>query len=153
MAYQNYLIYICPKCGYVGKGHKDYILNALCYKCKTQPIITTTTDTQYCFMTAEEREKWMDFMREKYTLHSNIFDEELYKQILNEDFENNLEIELEKRKETENQKFQIKCPICNSTNLSKISTTKKAAKIVAFGIFGMGDNGKTWKCNNCGSKF
>lgn len=45
------------------------------------------------------------------------------------------------------------CPICNSTDLSKISATKKAAKIAAFGIFGMGDNGKTWKCNNCGSKF
>jgi len=46
-----------------------------------------------------------------------------------------------------------KCPICQSTNLSKISTAKKVAKIAAFGIFGMGDNGKTWKCNNCGSKF
>lgn len=46
-----------------------------------------------------------------------------------------------------------KCPICNSTDLSKISATKKAAKIVTFGIFGMGDNGKTWKCNKCGSKF
>lgn len=46
-----------------------------------------------------------------------------------------------------------KCPICQSTNLSKISATKKAMKVAAFGIFGMGDNGKTWKCNNCGSKF
>ncbi|WP_143322687.1 hypothetical protein [Clostridium sp. HBUAS56010] len=46
-----------------------------------------------------------------------------------------------------------KCPICQSTNLSKISTTKKVAKIAVFGIFGMGDNGKIWKCNNCGSKF
>lgn len=46
-----------------------------------------------------------------------------------------------------------KCPICGSTNLSKISMMKKATKIAAFGIFGMGDNGKTWKCNNCGSKF
>lgn len=45
------------------------------------------------------------------------------------------------------------CPICNSTSLSPISTTKKVAKIAMFGIFGMGDNGKTWKCNNCGSKF
>ncbi len=45
------------------------------------------------------------------------------------------------------------CPICNSTDLSKITTTKKVAKTAAFGIFGMGDNGKTWKCNNCGSKF
>lgn len=46
-----------------------------------------------------------------------------------------------------------KCPICQSTNLSKITATKKAMKIAAFGIFGMGDNGKTWKCHNCGSKF
>lgn len=46
-----------------------------------------------------------------------------------------------------------KCPICNSTNLSKITTAKKAMKIAAFGIFGMGDNGKTWKCEDCGSRF
>lgn len=46
-----------------------------------------------------------------------------------------------------------KCPICQSTNLSKITATKKAMKIAAFGIFGMGDNGKTYKCENCGSKF
>lgn len=46
-----------------------------------------------------------------------------------------------------------RCPICNSTNLSKISNLKKAGKIGLFGIFGAGDIGKTWKCNNCGSKF
>lgn len=46
-----------------------------------------------------------------------------------------------------------KCPICQSTNLSKISTTKKVAKVGFFGIFGAGDIGKTWKCNNCGSRF
>lgn len=46
-----------------------------------------------------------------------------------------------------------KCPICQSTNLSKITNTRKAGKIALFGIFGAGDLGKTWKCNNCGSKF
>ncbi len=46
-----------------------------------------------------------------------------------------------------------KCPICNSTNLTKISTTSKALKIGLFGLFGAGDVGKTYKCNNCGSKF
>ena len=46
-----------------------------------------------------------------------------------------------------------KCPICGSANLSKISTLKKASKVGLFGIFGAGDIGKTWKCNNCGSKF
>lgn len=46
-----------------------------------------------------------------------------------------------------------RCPICKSTDLSKITLAHKAGKIAAFGIFGMGDNGKTWKCNNCGSRF
>lgn len=46
-----------------------------------------------------------------------------------------------------------RCPICQSTDLSKISATKKATKVGLFGIFGAGDIGKTWKCNNCGSKF
>lgn len=47
-------------------------------------------------------------------------------------------------------KLTPKCPICQSTNLSKISVTKKIAKIMAFG---MRDTGKTWKCNNCGSEW
>ena len=46
-----------------------------------------------------------------------------------------------------------KCPTCSSTNLSKISAVKKATKVGLFGIFGAGDIGKTYKCNNCGSKF
>lgn len=46
-----------------------------------------------------------------------------------------------------------KCPICGSKNLSKLSTADKIVKIGLFGIFGMGDNGKTYKCNDCGAKF
>lgn len=55
--------------------------------------------------------------------------------------------------ETKNEKPTLSCPICKSTNLSKISTAKKAAKISLFGIFGAGDVGKTYKCNKCGTKF
>lgn len=46
-----------------------------------------------------------------------------------------------------------KCPICGSTDLSKITATKKAGKAVLFGLFAAGDMSKTWKCNKCGSKF
>lgn len=46
-----------------------------------------------------------------------------------------------------------KCPICGSTDLSKITTTQKAGKAVLFGLFAAGDMSKTWKCNKCGSKF
>lgn len=45
------------------------------------------------------------------------------------------------------------CPSCHSTDLSKISVAKKGFKVALFGFLGTGDNGKTWKCNNCGTKF
>ena len=46
------------------------------------------------------------------------------------------------------------CPVCGSTSLTKITTTKKAVKGAIFGAFwALDDAGKTWKCNHCGSKF
>lgn len=47
-----------------------------------------------------------------------------------------------------------KCPTCGSYSISKITVTKKATKTFLFGFFGAIDvAGKTWKCNNCGSKW
>ena len=53
------------------------------------------------------------------------------------------------------QKFSTgpKCPICGSTNLKKITGTRKAMKIGMFGLFGAGDLGKTYQCGQCGAKF
>lgn len=47
-----------------------------------------------------------------------------------------------------------KCPICQSTNIKKITFAKKATKTFFFGFLGaVDDAGKTYKCENCGSKF
>ena len=47
-----------------------------------------------------------------------------------------------------------KCPICGSNNIQKITTATRALKTAVFGIAGaVDDAGKTYKCNNCGSKF
>jgi len=54
---------------------------------------------------------------------------------------------------TPRPKHVPQCPICGSENLTRLTTMKKAAKIALVGIYGLGDCGKTWKCNNCGSKF
>ena len=54
---------------------------------------------------------------------------------------------------TSRAKHVPKCPICGSENLTRLTTMRKAAKIALVGIYGLGDCGKTWKCNNCGSKF
>lgn len=49
---------------------------------------------------------------------------------------------------------QPKCPICSSTNIQKISITKRAVKTAFFGALGaVDDAGKTYQCKNCGSKF
>lgn len=47
-----------------------------------------------------------------------------------------------------------KCPICGSANIKKITIGIRAVKTAAFGVYGaVDDAGKTYKCNNCGSKF
>lgn len=45
-----------------------------------------------------------------------------------------------------------KCPMCNSTNLEKITAPKR---IFSAGIFGLGSSkvGKTMECRNCGYKW
>ena len=46
----------------------------------------------------------------------------------------------------------VHCPYCNSTNVNRISSTKKAASIIGFGILS-NKIGKQWHCNNCRSDF
>ena len=45
------------------------------------------------------------------------------------------------------QTSKPKCPMCGSTNISKISTLSRATSIVGFGILSK-KIGKQWKCNN-----
>lgn len=47
---------------------------------------------------------------------------------------------------------QVHCPYCNSTNVNRISSTKKAMSIIGFGILS-NKIGKQWHCNNCKSDF
>ena len=46
----------------------------------------------------------------------------------------------------------VSCPICNSTNVKKISATSRASSAIMFGIFSK-KIGKQWHCNNCKSDF
>lgn len=47
-----------------------------------------------------------------------------------------------------------RCPICGSSNISKITMATRAVKTAAFGVVGaVDDAGRTYKCQNCGSKF
>ena len=46
-----------------------------------------------------------------------------------------------------------RCPICGSEDLLRLSALDACAKVFVFGIMGAGDLGKTWECQDCGSKF
>lgn len=58
------------------------------------------------------------------------------------------------QKEKDKQSCIPKCPIWGSTNINKISIGGRAVKTAVFGVIGaVDDAGKTYKCENCGSKF
>lgn len=62
------------------------------------------------------------------------------------------EIKKEIQKYQEKQSNIPKCPTCGSTNVEKISTTKKAIGFVAVGVFSS-NFGKTMHCKQCGYKW
>lgn len=134
--------FVCPKCAWITDGVEN--TTEMCNFCHTEMIQTKYTSDEYY---ARLKDKSLP------PLEPIIFDEYV---------KDNPLYDPEKEKEKEDWLFDIihspttstiKCPTCGSTNLSKITTAHKVGKIALFGIFGMGDNGKTWKCNNCGSKF
>lgn len=140
------IIRCCPKCGNIDILNNDW--EKVCKYCNTQYIIT-----EYSFEDVVEKGKLKPEIRkaifEKYIKDNPLYSEQANKNREEQKRENLIYGSVS----SYTPKNTPKCPICQSTNLSKITTVQKAGKIALFGIFGMGDNGKTWKCNNCGSKF
>jgi len=46
-----------------------------------------------------------------------------------------------------------RCPTCGSGNIQRLPKGWKVTKVVALGIFGLGDVHKIFKCLNCGYKW
>lgn len=133
---------ICENCGTISE-----FSNGECKACCNSKIIDLKISTQEWFnLTPTQKETVI-----KNTLSLS---DETY-ELIQEAWRNNKKNvqPMSRPIQTNFQQNTPKCPICQSTNLSKITAVQKAGKIALFGIFGMGDNGKTWRCNNCGSKF
>ena len=134
----------CPKCGNVTFIETK---NEKCNCCNTNLLPTPYTMNEYLFGNSIDvniDKKIFD----EYIKGNSQFDKELYRSRINKE-----KLLQQATFDKQRESNKPKCPICQSTNLSKITTLQKTGKIALFGIFGMGDNGKTWKCNNCGSKF
>ena len=146
-------MYLCKNCGKTIDYTQSEAETAECSCKHTDYIYLGVNPVQYYKMSDSSKDR---LIQKKLKLTQNQFEElkaewsKIRKEIDREYYAQRLAQRNEQRCVSQNIP---KCPICQSTNLSKITTAQKAGKIVLFGIFGMGDNGKTWKCNNCGSKF
>lgn len=153
--------FICENCGY------RTILNTTDYKCPVCEFELTKLGFldghKLVNLNNEQKIQWL----EKKIGHP--LSEEML--ALRNQWHENKRIEHEKQREEERQRRMLKsieygkqlmeersrvpkCPICGSTNLKKITITTRAVKMAAFGTIGaIDDAGKTYKCENCGSKF
>ena len=141
----NHKIRCCKRCGHIEMWQKELI--PVCEYCNSELV-----DTEYILQDVLEHGEIKPEIRktifEKYIKNSPLYSEEAVKN--REEKESWQMISLPSSYKSKNIP---KCPTCGSTNICKITNTHKAGKIALFGIFGAGDLGKTWKCNNCGSKF
>lgn len=147
---ENDILWLCPKCGgnYNLSENETPPNDGTCSLCGGKFIKTKYRYSEYSKNREIIRQEYI-YSRPDYDPEEMAYWQEVNRQRMRESAKKLGPI---KKPEPEPDNTP-KCPICQSTNLSKISTAKKAGKIALFGIFGMGDNGKTWKCNNCGSKF
>jgi len=94
-------------------------------------------------MTKEESDDLKQHLQETYGKGSKLYEEQVV--------QNCIEADRARKQKKENIPH---CPICNSTNIKKITLSKRALKTAIFGIVGaIDDSGKTYKCNNCDSRF
>lgn len=143
----DYPIRYCPKCGEIYFLRVELV--PVCTFCKTQ-LIETEFICADSFANGEIKPEIRKAIFEKYIRDNPMYSEEAVKLREEQEHQNRMNLPSSYKPKEKNVP---KCPICGSKNLSKITTAHKAGKIALFGIFGMGDNGKTWKCKNCGSKF
>lgn len=91
---------------------------------------------------------------EKQVQNQKQINEELEEYHRKQNDEQQNEINQQAQKILDKQNCIPKCPVCGSTNIKKITMATRAVKTATFGVAGaVDDAGKTYKCENCGSKF
>lgn len=128
----------CPCCGRVSMGSKN------CSVCNTTLIPTDMEMDVFFDISQEERNKWKNELFETKIKPNPLYNaQKMQARIIAEQNE-------EMGQNTQNIP---KCPICGSTNIHKISGANKVASALTFGVFAVGHVSKTYKCDNCKSKF
>ncbi len=154
------ILYICPRCGELIDGKQK------CTRCNYVNVVPTEYHT--CIiehMIFEENpydyDKFRRDLREEYTVNSDVFNKEIYQELIDEEqeqfkglveaYEDQQEKIRQYQERLKNQNIP-KCPTCGSTNIEKISAGKKLTGGLLFGIFSSNVR-NTFCCRNCGYKW
>ncbi len=134
---------ICPKCG------NFMIAKEKCPDCGTNMIDCNCTEEKWTDMLLDGTlNEWESQMRSKYVLSSDKFDNDLYSNRINSEQKEDLYY----NQLINEASSTIHCPTCNSTNIEKISFTKKAVSGAILGLFSSNVR-RTFQCKNCGYKW
>lgn len=141
---------LCPHCGYLINKKVQKLYNVRFGKAASK-VKAISKICQITNMSIEDIKKLVD---NNDIIISNI-DIITAKDIKNTLQRDNVEVLIEDNNDLEIQKFHDspininlpKCPMCGSTDISKISTLNRSASIMGFGIFSK-KIGKQWQCNN-----
>lgn len=144
----NDYVFICKNCGYTGLRtpmEDGYVSPcAICHSKNVQNLDLSVKE----YIRLKRNKSLQKYIIDLFPEESKLWGANLNQaKIEHQSFKN--EIESKSKQIVHNIPT---CPICGSTALSKITNTHKVWKMFLFGVFGMGENGKTWKCNNCGSR-
>lgn len=140
-------IYICPLCGdnYSNVDYRN--ISGKCKYCDVDLIKTDITEKEYLeIYDTDDIKSATRILANKY---GNF-------QFSDTAYDRRMKIIQEKRRQREAaknpQKPQQHCPVCNSTNIQKISVASKAVGAGLFGIFSKTARSQ-FECKDCGYKF
>ena len=150
--------YICPKCADV-YSNVDYRNNSgLCKYCETGLIKTDMVYKDLLYSTCDDYIENKDKAR----IVANKYGDFQFSEVAYDERRKKIKAEAELRKMKSAQSnsslistsspSQPHCPVCNSTNIEKISVGKKIKGSMLFGLFS-NDAKKQMRCKDCGYKF
>ncbi len=150
--------FICPKCGFCNgwDDGKDSSIYLRCKYCNTTMVQTDETDEEVTnnFIKYSAKENYlktlaMKFGKDKFSEDEFQKREKIAKD--RRDNKNSFNKYLLSQSQQPTQNVP-KCPTCGSTNIEKISGSKRW---LTTGLFGLGSSnvGKTMHCKNCGYKW
>ncbi|MCM1330674.1 MAG: hypothetical protein NC253_14710 [Ruminococcus sp.] len=141
--------YICKNCGTMRYCTEQEIQNKSC-QCNYEDFIPLNINpVEYDKLTETEK---VILIKKSLNLNDEEYEQQKEKWYIVQEPIRQKEEEKRRKWIEEKEKSKVHCPYCNSTNIAKIGTLKRA---VSVGVFRLTSKkiGKQWHCNHCKSDF